>query len=73
MTALENMMIDLFKPPLNKRGAKPEKTVLVGAHYPSEVRRALFLLQAETGKTAKQLLGEAINDLCAKDEPPPAL
>ncbi len=44
-------------------------TVLIGAHYPPEVRRTLLLVQAEptnTGKTLKQLLGEAINDICAK-------
>jgi hypothetical protein len=44
-------------------------TVLIGAHYAPEVRRTLLLVQAEpenTGKTLKQLLGEAINDLCAK-------
>jgi hypothetical protein len=45
------------------------KTVLIGGHYAPEVRRTLFLVQAEpdnTGKNLKQLLGEAINDLCAK-------
>jgi hypothetical protein len=44
-------------------------TVLIGGHYSPEVRRALLLVQAEprnTGKNLKQLLGEAINDLCAK-------
>ena len=44
-------------------------TVLIGAHYAPEVRRTLLLVQAEpenTGKTLKQMLGEAINDLCAK-------
>lgn len=44
-------------------------TVLIGAHYAPEVRRTLLLVQAEpanTGKTLKKLLGEAINDLCAK-------
>ena len=48
---------------------KIDKTVLIGAHYRPEVRRVLFLVQAEPeneGKTLKQLLGEAINDLCAK-------
>ena len=52
---------------------KTEKTVLIGAHYPPEVRRVLFLVQAEPeneGKTLKQLLGEAINDLCAKYRKP---
>ncbi len=45
------------------------KTVLVGAHYPAHVRRTLLLVQAEPeneGKNLRQLLGEAINDLCAK-------
>ena len=48
-------------------------TVLIGAHYPPEVRRTLLLVQAEpenTGKNLKQLLGEAINDLCAKYRKP---
>ena len=52
---------------------KTEKTVLIGAHYPPEVRRVLFLVQAEPeneGKTLKQLLGEAINDPCAKYRKP---
>jgi hypothetical protein len=45
------------------------KTVLIGGHFAPEVRRTLLLVQAEpenTGKNLKQLLGEAINDLCAK-------
>lgn len=44
-------------------------TVLIGGHFAPEVRRTLLLVQAEplnTGKNLKQLLGEAINDLCAK-------
>jgi len=44
-------------------------TVLIGGHFSREVRRTLLLVQAEpknTGKNLKQLLGEAINDLCAK-------
>lgn len=48
-------------------------TVLVGAHYDPQVRRALLLVQAQPGnerKTLKQLLGEAINDLCAKYRQP---
>jgi hypothetical protein len=43
--------------------------VLIGGHFSPEVRRALLLVQAEpknTGRNLKQLLGEAINDLCAK-------
>ncbi len=45
------------------------KTVLIAGHYAPEVRRTLLLVQAEPengGKSLKQLLGEAINDLCAK-------
>ncbi len=48
---------------------KSSRTVLVGAHYPNEVRRALLLVQARPendGRNLKELLGEAINDLCAK-------
>jgi hypothetical protein len=44
-------------------------TVLIGGHFTREVRRTLLLVQAEpenAGKNLKQLLGEAINDLCAK-------
>jgi hypothetical protein len=44
-------------------------TVLIGGHYPAAVRRALLLVQAHPqneGRNMKQLLGEAINDLCAK-------
>lgn len=45
------------------------KSVLIGGHFQPEVRRTLMLLQAQPeneGKNLKQLLGEAINDLCAK-------
>jgi hypothetical protein len=48
-------------------------TVLIGGHFPPEVRRVLMLVQAEPeneGKNLKQLLGEAINDLCAKYHKP---
>jgi hypothetical protein len=48
-------------------------TVLIGGHFPPEVRRVLMLVQAEpenAGKNLKQLLGEAINDLCAKYRKP---
>ena len=51
------------------KGRPVAATVLIGAHYAPEVRRTLLLVQAEpenTGKTLKNLLGEAINDLCAK-------
>jgi hypothetical protein len=53
--------------PLKRKAA--QATVLIGGHFSPEVRRALLLVQAEpqnTGKNLKQLLGEAINDLCAK-------
>ena len=49
------------------------QTVLIGGHFPPEVRRVLMLVQAEpdnAGKNLKQLLGEAINDLCAKYRKP---
>ena len=45
------------------------KTVMIGAHFSPQVRRALLLVQAHQkneGKLTKELLGEAINDLCAK-------
>lgn len=51
------------------RSKTPPATVLIGGHFSPEVRRALLLVQAEpknTGRNLKQLLGEAINDLCAK-------
>lgn len=49
------------------------KTVLIGGQFSPEVRRALLLVQAEPeneGKTLKDLLGEAINDLCVKYRKP---
>ncbi len=52
--------------------AEPEKTVLIAAHFPPEVRRVLKLIEADSGKNLKQLLGEAINMLAAnygKPEP----
>lgn len=54
-------------------GKSQPSTVMVGANFPPEVRRVLFLVQAEpenARKTMKQLLGEAINDLCAKYRKP---
>lgn len=54
-------------------GPRPEKTVLIGGHFSPEVRRVLLLVQAEpenAGKNLKHLLGEAINDLCAKYRKP---
>jgi hypothetical protein len=55
--------------PQASKTTDPPATVLIGAHYAPEVRRTLLLVQAEpeiTGKTLKQLLVEAINELCAK-------
>ncbi len=64
------------QPPPTATSSTPAKkvhgqagTVLIGGHFVPEVRRTLLLVQAEpqnTGKNLKQLLGEAINDLCAK-------
>ena len=45
-------------------------TVLIAAHFAPEVRRVLKLLEADTSKNLKQLLGEAINDLAAKHGKP---
>jgi hypothetical protein len=55
--------------PKTAKGKPLPDTVLIGGHFTPEVRRTLLLVQAEpdnTGKNLKQLLGEAINDLCAK-------
>lgn len=52
--------------------SEAEKTVLIAAHFPPEVRRVLKLIEADSGKNLKQLLGEAINMLAAnygKPEP----
>ena len=52
----------------SKQSLIPPKgeTVLIAAHYNREVRRALKMIEAETDKTLRELLGEAINDLCEK-------
>jgi hypothetical protein len=52
--------------PARKPDAAMTGTQMIGAHYSPMVRRTLMLVQAETGRNLKQLLGEAINDLCAK-------
>lgn len=53
--------------PANERAAKNGGgTFLVGAHFDPSVRRVLKLIEADTGKRMKALLGEAINDLAAK-------
>lgn len=41
-------------------------SVLIAAHYDREVRRVLKLIEADTDRNLRQLLGEAINDLAAK-------
>jgi hypothetical protein len=48
----------------NGRPTAAKGTVLIGAHFPPQVRRTLLLIQAEQGnegKNLKALLGEAIN------------
>ena len=48
----------------NGRSGASKGTVLIGAHFPPQVRRTLLLIQAEQGnegKNLKTLLGEAIN------------
>jgi hypothetical protein len=47
------------------KAAKPA-SVLVAAHFSPEVRRVLKLIEADSAKNLKQLLGEAINDLADK-------
>jgi hypothetical protein len=59
--------------PARATGSRQRPTVLIGGHFAPEVRRALLLVQAEPqneGKNLKQLLGEAINDLCVKYRKP---
>lgn len=47
---------------------EPPATVLIGGHYKPTVRRALLMIQAkqEVPRSLRQLLGEAMNDLCVK-------
>jgi len=51
--------------PVQRRSRISAKgTVMIGAHFPPEIRRTLLLIQAEQGnegKNLKSLLGEAIN------------
>lgn len=52
-----------------QKSAPNSETVLIGGHFSPEVRRTLLLVQADPqndGKNLRDLLGEAINDLCAK-------
>jgi hypothetical protein len=47
-------------------------SVLIGASFAPEVRKALKLMEADSGKNLKQLLGQAINMLAVhygKPEP----
>jgi hypothetical protein len=56
------------KPTHNPR-ERLKETVLIGGQYPPQVRSALLLVQAQpqnVGRTLQDLLGEAINDVCAK-------
>ena len=70
LKAAASQQMQVAPAPVNPgKGGAAAGTVLIGAHYVPEVRRTLLLVQAEpenTGKTLKHLLGEAINDLCAK-------
>jgi hypothetical protein len=64
---VEQQQLHVERRPVDKKVLPA--TVLIGGHFSPEVRRTLLLVQAEqenTGKNLKQLLGEAINDLCAK-------
>lgn len=59
-------------PKTSRELVQDRSTVLVGAHYLPDVRRVLKIIEAETGRNLKQVLGEAINDLAAKyDKPHP--
>lgn len=49
-----------------KATARKPGSVLIAAHYDREVRRVLKLIEADTDRNLRQLLGEAINDLAAK-------
>jgi hypothetical protein len=73
-TALAEGLKAIAKPPAasvtaissrtHGRPAATKGTVLIGAHFPPQVRRTLLLIQAEQGnegKNLKVLLGEAIN------------
>ena len=55
--------------PANNPRERLKETVLIGGQYPPQVRSALLLVQAQpqnVGRTLQDLLGEAINDVCAK-------
>lgn len=47
--------------------------VLIAGHYDPKVRSALFMIRAKkshVGRTLQDMLGEAINDYCAKNGVP---
>lgn len=50
----------------SKTSERKPGSVLIAAHYDREVRRVLKLIEADTDRNLRQLLGEAINDLAAK-------
>ncbi|SFO14182.1 ribbon-helix-helix domain-containing protein [Nitrosospira briensis] len=55
--------------PANNRRERSKGTIMIGGQYPPQVRSALLLVQAQpwnVGRTLNDLLGEAINDVCAK-------
>lgn len=57
--------------PADEQKKKKETGLVpVAAHYPPEVRMVLKMIAAEKGKSLKQVLGEAINDLCIKYNKP---
>ena len=45
---------------------EPPTTKLLQAHYPLEIHDALTHVRMKTRRNTRQILGEAINDLCAK-------
>ena len=46
------------------------ETVMIGAHFDPEVRQALLKVRGNTGHSMRQVLGEAINLVCAKYKVP---
>ena len=70
--AEESMERPASSPAARARGSRNRRPVglmMVGGHYPPQVRSALLLVTAQpenVGRSLQDLLGEAINDLCAK-------
>jgi len=59
-------------PPSPQPAAKAKRTdrtnkVLIGGHFDESVRQQLRLLAAEKNQTSQELLGEALDDLFAKN------